>query len=85
MSWWQYLMRVETLPLMIPIVVIVVGGIVVIVVTLLHHRERMAMIERGLYPEDPPEEDDPEQEPAARPGAFEATGAYVRKDVPRSP
>jgi hypothetical protein len=78
-------MRVETLPLMIPIVVIVVGGIVVIVVTVLHHRERMAMIERGLHPDDLPEEDDADQDPAARPGAFAQTAAYPSKEAPRSP
>jgi len=85
MSWSDFLSRVDLLALMIPIVAIVVGGVVAIVVALVRHRERMAMIERGLYPEDPPEEDDPEQEPAARPGAFEPTGAYPRKGMPRSP
>jgi hypothetical protein len=85
MSWWQYLMRVETLPLMIPIVAIIVGGIIGIVVILLHHRERMAMIEQGLHPDHPQEEDDREDEPTARPGAFDQTRAYAGKAVPRSP
>jgi hypothetical protein len=86
MSWSDFLSRVDLLALMIPIVAIVVGGIVAIVVALIRHRERMAMIERGLYPpDDPPEEDDPEDEPTARPGAFDQTGAYAGKAVPRSP
>jgi hypothetical protein len=80
MSWWQYIMRVEILPLMIPIVAIVVGGIIGIVTILIRHRERMAMIERGLNPDYPAEEDDADQDPAARSGNSAQTAVYVNKD-----
>lgn len=85
MSWSDFFLRVDILGMMIPIVAIVVFGIVAIVVILVRHRERMAMIEQGLHPDHLPEEDDSEQEPATRPGAFEPTQAYAGKGAARSP
>jgi len=85
MSWLDFFSRPDILGMMIPITGIVVGGIVAIVVVLIRHRERMAMIEQGLHPDDSPEEADQEQEPAARPGTLEPTRAYAGKGVPRSP
>jgi len=57
-EWPSFLSNPATLVLLIPIVAILVGGITGIVKLLLRHRERMAMIERGLHPDYPPEEDD---------------------------
>lgn len=57
-EWPSFLSNPATLVLLIPIVAILVGGITGIVKLLLRHRERMAMIERGLHPDYPPEQDD---------------------------
>lgn len=85
MSWADFFSNEETVALLIPITGIVVGGIVAIVVIMLRHRERMALIEQGLHPDHPPEEADPEQDPAARPEAFEPTGSYGKRNVPARP
>jgi hypothetical protein len=51
------LLRVEILALLIPIVAIVVGGIIVVAKFIINHHERMAMIDKGLHPDYPPEDD----------------------------
>ncbi len=45
---------------LVPISFIVMYGIVRIAKLLIHHRERMAMIERGMHPDYPPEQTDPQ-------------------------
>jgi hypothetical protein len=44
-------LRVEVLALLIPIVAIVVGGVVAVVKIIIRHQERMAMIDRGMHPD----------------------------------
>jgi hypothetical protein len=57
-EWLSFLRYPSSLVMLIPIVAILVTGILGIVKLLLRHRERMAMIERGLHPDYPPEQDD---------------------------
>ena len=52
------LLSSATLPFLIPIVAIIVGGVVVVVKILIRHQERMAMIDRGMHPDHPPEDTD---------------------------
>ncbi len=52
---WERLLTPSNLPLMIPIVAIVMGILYAIVAALIRHRERMAMIERGMHPDTPPQ------------------------------
>ena len=40
--------------LLVPIVAIIVGGAIAIVTMILKHQERIAKIERGIDPDDPP-------------------------------
>ena len=49
------LLSPSTLPLLIPIVAIIVWGMVVVVKMIIRHQERMAMIDRGMHPDFPPE------------------------------
>ena len=62
MNWTSLLSRPELLipglALCIPIVAIIVGGITSITRRLIAHRERMAMIQQGIHPDHPPEEDE---------------------------
>ncbi len=62
MSWSHFMsspeLLIPALALCIPIVAIIVGGIVAIVKSLIAHRERMGMIEQGLHPDHPPEDED---------------------------
>ena len=55
-DWADRLLNEDVLPLLIPILGIVVGGVVggAIVITklVIRHRERIALIERGIHPED---------------------------------
>jgi hypothetical protein len=60
-------------------VAIVVGGTVAIVKALISHRERMALIERGLHPDYPPEEVGGEEDPAGPEGPFDQTQAYEHR------
>jgi uncharacterized membrane protein (DUF106 family) len=59
--WLEFVSRPEALVFLIPIVAILVGGIISITKKLIHHRERMAMIERGMHPDFPPEQCDPQE------------------------
>lgn len=60
---WEELFDKDTLAIFIPIVAIVVGGVIAITWMIFAHRERMAMIERGIHPDHPPDEDDPNEDP----------------------
>lgn len=46
------------LALMIPIVAIIVGGVIAVITMIIRHNERMAMIERGMHPDAPKDEDE---------------------------
>ncbi len=50
---WSRLLREDVLGILIPIVAIVAGAVIVIVKKVFTHRERMAMIERGIHPDYP--------------------------------
>ncbi|MGO9113924.1 MAG: hypothetical protein ACLP9L_32240 [Thermoguttaceae bacterium] len=50
-DWFSIFGNPATLVLMIPIVAILVGGITGIAKLIIRHRERMAMIERGMDPD----------------------------------
>jgi hypothetical protein len=50
---WQHLANEDVLSYVVGALAIVVTGIVIIVISFIRHRERMAMIERGMHPEDP--------------------------------
>ncbi|HUT10934.1 MAG TPA: hypothetical protein VMY42_10585 [Thermoguttaceae bacterium] len=52
---------IPCLALCIPIVSILVGGICGIVKMLIAHRERMTMIQQGMHPDHPLEEDDQDE------------------------
>ena len=43
--------------LLIPITAILTGGIIAVVKMLIRHQERLAMIERGMHPDYPPDEE----------------------------
>ena len=55
---WQQLFSPEVIVFAIPIVAIIVGGVIAIVKIVIAHRERMAMIERGIHPDHPPDDED---------------------------
>ena len=77
--WLEELLSPSRLPLMIPIVAIVVGGIVGLVWLIFCHRERMALIERGIHPDYPPEETDAEEDSGGRGDALDQTRDYRRQ------
>jgi hypothetical protein len=55
---WSRLLSEDILPLLIPIVGIISITIAVIVKKAFAHRERMAMIERGIHPDYPTENEE---------------------------
>jgi hypothetical protein len=55
---WSRLLSEDILPILIPIVAIMAGAIIVIAKKAFTHRERMAMIERGIHPDYPPENEE---------------------------
>ena len=62
-EWLSYVARPETLVFIIPIVAIVMVGIVTVTKLLIRHRERMAMIERGMHPDQAQEQGGPQNRP----------------------
>ena len=54
------LLRPDVLALSIPIVAIVMCGVIVVSRMLIKHRERMALIEQGMHPDYPLDEQSPE-------------------------
>ena len=76
--WQSNLLDEDTLALMIPIVAVLAVAIVGLVAVIFRHRERMAMIERGMHPDDLPGEVDPEEDPAFAPQGSAPTQAYDR-------
>ena len=61
---WEQLFSPEIAVFAVAVVAIIVGPIVAIVYGLMRHRERMAMIEQGMHPDHPPDEDEGEGGPA---------------------
>jgi hypothetical protein len=53
------LLEPEILVFCIPIVLIALGGLVKLSKMFIDHRERMAMIEMGIHPDCPPDEENP--------------------------
>jgi hypothetical protein len=62
-EWLRFLNNPDTIVFLVPIVFVLVFGIVAITKLLIRHRERMAMIERGMHPDYPPEQNNPQDEP----------------------
>ncbi|MBU0754443.1 MAG: hypothetical protein KJ645_04845 [Planctomycetes bacterium] len=50
-------LRVEILALLIPIVAILVWGATTVCKMMLQHQERMSLIDRGIHPDYPPDEE----------------------------
>ncbi len=50
---WESLLHPEVLVFLIPISAILVGGAVAITMLVIRHRERIAMIEHGMNPDQP--------------------------------
>ncbi len=53
MSVLDRILKPNVLPFMVAIVAIIVGGVVAVTRLLIRHRERIAMIEQGMHPENP--------------------------------
>lgn len=53
MTWMEIFSRPETLVFLVPIVAILVGGMIGGLKILFKHRERIAMIENGMHPDEP--------------------------------
>ena len=49
------LLNPSVLPFLIPITAILVGGVIVVTKLLIRHRERIAMIEQGMNPDERPQ------------------------------
>ncbi|HEY4759120.1 MAG TPA: hypothetical protein VIH42_00930 [Thermoguttaceae bacterium] len=62
-SIWQRLLSEDILGVLIPIIAILAVAIVIIIKKIFEHRERMAMIERGMHPDFPVEEEGTDQNP----------------------
>lgn len=62
-GWPSFLNNTQTLAVLLPIVVFTIVGIIALAKITVRHRERMAMIERGLHPDYPPEPRDPQGPP----------------------
>ena len=58
---WSKILDEDVIVFLVPIVAIIMGGIVAITVLWHRHRERLAMIERGMHPDQPPEADGADQ------------------------
>ncbi len=56
-NWLQVLTKPDVVVFAIPIIAILVGGILGITYLVMSHRERMAMIQHGIHPDYPPEEE----------------------------
>ncbi len=55
--WTRLLEKPEILGVLIPIIAVIAFATIVIIKLLIRHRERMAMIERGIHPDYPPEDE----------------------------
>jgi hypothetical protein len=55
---WNRILRPDLIWVVIPVVAILVGGILAILQQIHRHQERKAMIEQGIHPDYPPEENE---------------------------
>lgn len=62
--WWQSLVRPDVVWVLVPVVAIIIGGVIAVVQMVIAHRERMAMIEQGMHP-DEQKQSEPEERPAS--------------------
>ncbi|NQU25018.1 MAG: hypothetical protein HQ567_27345 [Candidatus Nealsonbacteria bacterium] len=60
---WNELLKPETIVFVTGGLAIVIFGSVAIIKAMARHRERMAMIERGMHPDHPPDEEFAEHDP----------------------
>ena len=60
---WNALLQPEIIVFVIGGVAIVVSGTVAIIKVMVRHRERMTMIEQGMHPDHPPDEESAEHDP----------------------
>ena len=56
---WNRLLSPDLIWIVIPVAGIVIGGILGILKQIHRHQERRAMIEQGIHPDYPPEEEIP--------------------------
>jgi hypothetical protein len=61
-EWPTFLNRPETAAMAVPIAAIFVFGVIMIAKLLLRHRERMAMIERGMHPDNSQKQGNPQDQ-----------------------
>jgi len=54
----ERILQPQILIFLIPIIAIITGGIIKIVKMLITHHERIAMIQHGIHPDYPPENDE---------------------------
>ncbi len=52
-SWSELFRHTELFGIMIPLVAILAMAVIVVTKLAMRHRERMAMIERGMHPDNP--------------------------------
>jgi hypothetical protein len=55
--WTRIFDHPEIIGVMLPVVGVIAFAIIIILKSLIRHRERMAMIERGIHPDCPPEDE----------------------------
>ena len=83
MAWLQSLQMGEILvyglAFGLPVVAIMSSMVVAIVNALIKHRERMAMIEQGLNPDDSPADAPTKKFQTKRPGDVDETQPYVAR------
>jgi len=68
-------LRPEIIAMMVPIVAIITFGGLAVIRAVLVHRERIAMIEHGIHPDYPPEDDEAEEN-AARTDQYGNTASH---------
>lgn len=53
---WNRLLQPDLIWVVIPVAAIIVGGVTAILAQIHKHRERQAMIEQGIHPDYPPDD-----------------------------
>lgn len=53
---WSRLLQPSIFVFLVPIAAILVGGVIAVTKLIIRHRERIAMIEHGMHPDQPPDE-----------------------------
>ena len=80
MSWAQYLFSPAVIVFLIPIVAIVCVVVTSLAKKHYKHRERMAMIEQGIHPDYPPDEDTADLMDEVNPLAGKETADFRGRD-----